>query len=59
MTRADTISRIQRAHFVQSLSTREIARRFRMSRKTVRRAIEVPEGAFLRFDAGKVPPEPC
>jgi len=46
MTRVETIGRVRRAHFVQNLSIREIARRFRMSRKTVRKAIEAPEGAF-------------
>jgi transposase len=46
MTTVETIGRIRRAHFVQKLSIREIARRFRMSRKTVRKAIEAPEGKF-------------
>jgi transposase len=46
MTTVETIGRIRRAHFVQKLSIREIARRFRMSRKTVRKAIEAPEGSF-------------
>ncbi len=36
----------QPARFVQKLSIREIARRFRMSRKTVRKAIEAAEGSF-------------
>ncbi|MFN7322497.1 MAG: IS21 family transposase [Methylobacterium sp.] len=46
MTSVETIGRIRRAHFVQKLSIREIARRLRMSRKTVRKAIEAPESAF-------------
>ena len=40
MTTVETIGRIRRAHFVQKLSVREIARRLHVSRKTVRKAIE-------------------
>ena len=40
-TRVETTRRIRRAHCVQSLSIREIARRVRM-----RKTIEAPEGAF-------------
>jgi predicted AAA+ superfamily ATPase len=46
MTSVETIGRIRRAPFVQKRSIREIARRLRMSRKTVRKAIEAPESAF-------------
>ncbi len=43
----ETIGRIRRAHFVLKLSIREIARRFSILRKTVRKAIEAAEGAFV------------
>src|SRR3546814_13145245 len=39
MTTVETVGRIRRAHFVQKLSVREIARRLHVSRKTVRKAI--------------------
>ena len=42
----ETVGRIRRAHFVQKLSVREIARRLHVSRKTVRKAIEAEDGAF-------------
>ncbi len=42
----ETIGRIRRAHFVQKLSVREIARRLHVSRKTVRKAIEAEDAAF-------------
>jgi len=58
MTRVETIGRIRRAHFVQSLSIREIARCFRMSRKTVRKVIEAPEGAFT-YERGKFSANPA
>ena len=37
---------IRRAHFLQKLSVREIARRLNVSRKTVRKAIETEEPVF-------------
>ena len=46
MTTVETIGRIRRAHFVQKLSVREIARRLHVSRKTVRKAIEAEEPVF-------------
>ncbi len=46
MTTVETIGRIRRAHFVQKLSVREIARRLHVSRKTVRKAIETEEPVF-------------
>ena len=46
MTTVETVGRIRRAHFVQKLSVREIARRLHVSRKTVRKAIEAEDGAF-------------
>ena len=46
MTTVETIGRIRRAHFVQKLSVREIARRLHVSRKTVRKAIEADDAAF-------------
>jgi len=42
----ETVGRIRRAYFVQRLSMREIARRLRVSRKTVRKAIEAEGGTF-------------
>ncbi len=47
MATVETIGRIRRAHFVLKLSIREIARRFSILRKTVRKAIEAAEGAFV------------
>jgi DNA-binding GntR family transcriptional regulator len=46
MTTVETVGRIRRAHFVQKLSVREIARRLHVSRKTVRKAIEAEDGTF-------------
>jgi AraC-like DNA-binding protein len=58
MTLVEMIGRIRRAHFAQSLSFREIARRFRMSRKTVRKAIEAPEGT-VAYERGKFGANPA
>ncbi len=58
MARVVDVGRIRRAHSVQSLLIREIARRFRMSRKTVRKAIEAPEGAFA-CERGKFGADPA
>lgn len=46
MTTVETIGRIRRSYFVQRQSVREIARRLHVSRKTVRKAIEVEDGKF-------------
>jgi hypothetical protein len=46
MTTVETVGRIRRAHLVQKLSVREIARRLHVSRKTVRKAIEAEDGSF-------------
>jgi transposase len=46
MMTVETVGRIRRAHFVQKLSVREIARPLHVSRKTVRKAIEAEDGAF-------------
>ena len=58
MTLVETIGWIRRALFVQSLSIREIARRFRLSRKTVRTTIEAPEDAFA-YERGKFGANPA
>jgi transposase len=52
MLTVDTIGRIRRAHFVEGQPIREIARRLRVSRKSVRKAIRTgePEPRYVRRD---------
>lgn len=42
----ETVGRIRRAHLVQKLSVREIARRLHVSRKTVRKTIDADGAEF-------------